>query len=105
MSNPLILEGRERPEDTVSWCKQDLAACRARGDLHGEARTLDGLGVVYRNQGRWVKAAYCYVHSLEIRRALRDRPGKAQTLNNLGIVYRNQGRLSEAASCYEHSLS
>jgi tetratricopeptide (TPR) repeat protein len=81
-----------------------LDAARNAGDRHGEARTLNNLGLVYANHGRWQDAIANYEQSLETYRALGDRHGEAQTLNNLGNVYADQGRWQDAIANNEQSL-
>src|SRR3989442_7149943 len=70
----------------------------------GGGQTLNSLGRVYNNQGRWEEAIACHEQSLAICRQLGDRHGEAQALTNLGNVYQNQGRWEEAIACYEQSL-
>ncbi len=74
------------------------------GDVHGVALTLNNLGNVYSNQGKWQEAITAFEQSLQIKRQLGDVHGVAQTLNNLGNVYRQQGHWQEAIAAYEQSL-
>ena len=66
------------------------------GDRAGEGTTLNGIGGVYANQGRYAEALEAYEQALAIGREVGDRAGEGTTLNNIGVVYDDQGRYAEA---------
>jgi tetratricopeptide (TPR) repeat protein len=55
-----------------------------------EATTLNNIGSVYSNQGRYPQALENYQQSLTIARELQDRSQEATTLFNVGSVYQKQ---------------
>ncbi len=81
---------------------------RVHGDEHSSvAAALNGLGILYVDQGRYEEAEPLYQRSLSIKeKALgEDHPEVAQTLNNLGLLYVDQGRYVEAEPLYQRSLA
>jgi tetratricopeptide (TPR) repeat protein len=62
------------------------------------ANSLNWLGRLYDNQGRYSEAELLYVQALEMRKRLlgEDHSDVANSLNNLALLYRTQGRYSEA---------
>ena len=82
-----------------------LNAARELGDRYGEGQTLNNLGTVYWEQGRWDDAVACYEQSLACRREMGDLRGEGASLTNLGILYREQGLWDDAVSCHEQSLA
>ncbi|BCM92118.1 photosystem I assembly protein Ycf3 [Abditibacteriota bacterium] len=82
-----------------------LTAARKLNDRHREGLTRMNLGVVYRNQGRWVEAIEMYEQSLTIFQDLGDRHGQGSALGSLGTVYDCQGRWSKALEVCQRSLT
>jgi tetratricopeptide (TPR) repeat protein len=74
-------------------------------DHPNTAATLDNLGQLYQDQGRYEEAEPLYRRSLAIKeKALPpDHPDTATTLNNLAGLYRAQGRYEEAEPLYQRS--
>ena len=70
------------------------------------AATLNNIGNVYMNQGRYAEALKAHEKALRITRAALgdDHPDVAATLNNIGNVYQRQGRYAEALEAYEEAL-
>jgi len=76
------------------------------GDYHAKGWVLNGLGLVYRRQGRWAKAEEYYQQGLAIARELEDRHVETQTLNDLGNLYAyDLKQWTEAEDCYQKSLA
>jgi tetratricopeptide (TPR) repeat protein len=76
------------------------------------ARTLNNLGIVYRNTGHLAEADKTYSNALTIYRELAAahdpgayRPDVARTLNNLGTLYSNTGRMTEADKAFSETLT
>jgi DNA-binding SARP family transcriptional activator len=72
-----------------------LASARELGDRLGEARVLNGMGMVLGEQ-RAESAIECFERALAIFRELGDRRGQAQAANNLAFSYRFLGRHEDA---------
>ena len=73
--------------------------------MSSEATTLNSLGIVYANRGKYDKAVECYAKSLAMQKALKDTSGAASTLHNLANVYRAWGQYDKAVKYYEQSLA
>ncbi len=76
------------------------------GDRAGEGATLNNIGVVYDDQGRYAEA----LEALRAGAGHRARrwatgPARATTLNNIGVVYDDQGRYAEALETYQQALA
>jgi len=71
--------------------EQALERRRAARDSVGEAGTLDRLGTVLREAGRWDEALACYQQSLAL--VLHDPPGRdvAHSLTNLAELWLDRG--------------
>jgi CHAT domain-containing protein len=81
---------------------------KALGPDHPDvALSLNNLGYLYNEQGRYAEAEPLYQRSLAIReKALgRDHPYVAQSLNNLAELYRNQGRYADAEPLSRRSVA
>eukprot|EP00968_Pinguiococcus_pyrenoidosus_P024376 scaffold4629_cov138-Pinguiococcus_pyrenoidosus.AAC.2 len=89
----------------LEYYEASLSIDRATGDQHGQAATLNNLGIVYEALGELPRAIELYEQSLAIKRETNNRPGQAGTLNNLGNVYQALGELPRAIELYEQSLA
>jgi tetratricopeptide (TPR) repeat protein len=69
--------------------------------------SLNGLGELYRRQGRHEDAERMFVRALDVKEAGlgRDHPDVAVTLTNLGLVYMAEDRHEEAALILERALA
>ena len=70
------------------------------GDLLGQARVLNNLGVDCYYEGNWDKAKGYYHKSLQIREKIGDITGVATVSNNLGEVLSDQGYLDDAIKSF-----
>jgi tetratricopeptide (TPR) repeat protein len=70
------------------------------------AKSLDRLGCLYQEQGRYGEAEPLLKKALKLHRQLAgdDHPDVATSLNNLAGLYKSQGRYNEAEPLYEQSL-
>ena len=71
------------------------------------ADSLNNLGWLYYEQGRYGEAEPLYERALSIYEAAHgpDHPSVAATLNGLAVLYAEQGRYGEAEPLYERALS
>ncbi|WP_160150515.1 AfsR/SARP family transcriptional regulator [Nonomuraea solani] len=81
-----------------------LALARRAGWPLGEARALQGCGVVLKQMGEPHEAIPRYQRSVEIHHALGSVRGEARGLNNLASAYLMLARLDRAEECLRASL-
>ncbi|GIG56101.1 regulatory protein AfsR [Longispora fulva] len=91
--------------DYVHLFRAGLDAARRLGDLRGEGRMLNGLGIVYHALFRVEEALDCYQRAVDIRRADNDRQGEAMALANLGNTLSTLGRYDEAIPVLNRGLA
>lgn len=73
-----------------------LELCLRIGDLVGEARTRNELGIYYRQQGEYSQALAAFLESLALLRQTNDRPFETLVLQNLGALELICGRYAAA---------
>ncbi len=71
------------------------------GDLGGQAKTLNNMGIDAYYEGRWSDALDLYEMSKELMNRVGDVLGAATLTNNIGEILSDQGRLAEAAELFE----
>jgi class 3 adenylate cyclase/tetratricopeptide (TPR) repeat protein len=74
------------------------------GDLGGQARVLNNLGIEAYYEGRWDAALDLYERSRELRRRTGDAVEVALQTNNIGEIWSDQGRLEEAEALFRQAL-
>jgi tetratricopeptide (TPR) repeat protein len=91
--------------DLTSQFEGYLSHLRA-ADSPELANSLEHLGLLYLNQGRYLEAEPLLQKVLTLRQQLlgSDHPDVATSLNNLALLYKSQGRYSEAEPLYMRSL-
>ena len=70
------------------------------GDLSGQARVLNNLGIESYYEGRWDEALDLYERSRELRRRTGDVTEVALQTNNIAEILSDQGHLDEAAELF-----
>jgi len=75
------------------------------GDLAGAAATLNNLGPVYWDQGRFDESLDCFRQALAIARRTSNQHSQVVALNNLGEIYRRLGRFADALDVQEQALT
>lgn len=65
---------------------------------------LEGQGLIYDLQGKWLKASITYTAALTICRQLQNREGEGKLLANLGVLYGRQSRWEEAIAMFDTYL-
>ncbi len=92
---------------TVEWERTHslaLAACRASGDLLGEAVTLRGLGQLHVYQDHYDAALEAFSRSRLLFARLSNDAGEAGALAGVGTVHRIRGELDQAYNCFRQVL-
>ncbi len=74
------------------------------GDLRGENRLLNVLGLITLEQGDQISARGFFERGLDIARGIGDRQLEAPPLNSLGMVSGNEGDFMAAQGYYEQAL-
>lgn len=69
------------------------------------ATNFSNLGVIYGDQGEYLKSIELYQKALEISRELKDTKSEALNLNNLASTYSNQGSYSLAFPLAEQAVA
>lgn len=82
-----------------------LAACRAAGDLLGEAVTLRGLGQLHVYQDHYEAALEAFSRSRLLFARLDNDCGEAGALAGVGTVHRIRGELDQAYGCFRQVLA
>src|ERR1700730_15785739 len=75
------------------------------GDRYGIAWNANGLGVAYRERGRFLEARDHFEQSLAVRHLIGDQIGAAMTLNNLAIVDAQLGNIDLAVDRLHQALA
>jgi class 3 adenylate cyclase/tetratricopeptide (TPR) repeat protein len=83
---------------------QALEAARCARNRAGEARTLNFLGLIYRQRGRWAEAESAHRASLAIWREIDDHRGLGHTLKHLGRIVQLRERYGESALLCQQAL-
>lgn len=71
------------------------------GDLGGQAKTLNNMGIDAYYEGRWDDALDCYRLSKDFMERIGDVLGAATLTNNIGEILSDQGRLEDAVELFE----
>ena len=92
-------------EKAVDYRQRGLDIYRQTGDLMGQAKALNNLGVDYYYLGDWQASARCYRESLDLCERAGDVTEAVVVANNLGEILSDQGELEEASQLFSKSLS
>ena len=88
----------------IDYRMKALAIYEEIGDLAGQAKVHNNLGVDFYYQGNWELAKVHYYRSLEIRSKIGDINGTATVSNNIGEILSDQGYLDEAEQAFQKCL-
>jgi len=61
-----------------------------------KGRALNGIGIVYRYQGKYPEAISYYLQSSKIQEEINDKAGASSTMYNIGLIFSNQGDFDKA---------
>jgi tetratricopeptide (TPR) repeat protein len=82
--------------EAITIATQAQFAARQTGDLLGQARALNNLGLAVWEQGRYQQATAHLEEAVDLFRLSGNELGEALTLSNLGLVAWQQGHYREA---------
>lgn len=91
--------------DWITTYRIGLRAARRAGERAGEARTLGGLGIAYRDLRRYDEALRHYDEALEICRRIGDHYGEGWTLGSKSVALLETTRFAEALACSQAALT
>ncbi len=83
-------------EAAILFFEQNLALCRACGDVRGEGRALLGLGIQNYEMGNYKAARHHLEESLSILRGLKDQGNTAEALQILSFIAWSLGDCNES---------
>ncbi len=93
-----------RHEEALELGEQALAIFRALGDRHGEALTLNGIGLAQARTGDETGALDSYEMAVALLTELGDDHGAGRVLANLGALHRGQGHDQQARTAWRGAL-
>ena len=79
--------------------------CRSNGDVEGEMLTLKRMGIVYREQNKFIEAIDAHTASFDIAKSISDTLEMIQDLNNIGTNYRRMSMLHDASTFHYKALT
>jgi DNA-binding SARP family transcriptional activator/tetratricopeptide (TPR) repeat protein len=91
-------------DDWLTTHQIALRAARRSGDLEGQRRVLNLLGLYHRHRNDANAAIDCYRQSLGIARMAEDQRKQGATLDNLAMAYSIAGRDQDALRCFDEAL-
>jgi predicted ATPase len=84
----------------IAFSTGALAEYRALDNPHGTAMTLNGLGIIQRDFGDFVRARECFDESVTVWQRIGDQHAAARTLSNLATVSVAEGDYDKARRIY-----
>ncbi len=90
--------------EALAFYDQALSKARELKDRTGEATTLQGMGIVYRNTGKPQKALELINQALAIFQVTGNKSGEAGALQSIGILYSVLGQPQKALEVYNQAL-
>ncbi|MFE9204839.1 tetratricopeptide repeat protein [Micromonospora sp. NPDC007230] len=94
-----------RYDEAEAHLRRSLEIDRRAGDLIGQARALNTLGLVAQSRHRHTEARRHTVASLAMFESAGHRGGMALTLSDLGWIYALRGQYRQALDCCERALA
>ena len=93
-----------RYSEAITISTRAHSAARQTGDLTGQARALNNLGLVDWQQGRYQEATDELLEALSLFEQTGDQVGEALTHSNLGLVAWQQGRYQQATDHHQQAV-
>ncbi len=93
------------PNSALKSSDEALKIARAISNKNLQARSLNLMGVIYRNLGNYDKSISVYTNALRIAEEVKDSVQIAYSYNNLGGIYRLQGNNTLALEYILKALS
>jgi predicted ATPase len=90
--------------EAKTFYQESLTAWQIFGNKEGEAKILNNLALIARNEGNYAYAKQTLESYLELCRNLNDTEGMARANYNLGTVYHNLAEFDKAQDLFQESL-
>jgi tetratricopeptide (TPR) repeat protein len=100
----ILSDSVDDPPEKIAYLEQALEQARQTPSRSLIARVYNSLGLVYRRQGRWHKAAAAFTQALQFMDEQANTTHYANTLNNLAFVQMLNGHLYQADNLAEKAL-
>ena len=100
----MMSEQREELDRATELLAQARNLYQRAGDRAGEARCLNGTGIVADSTGRTAEAEQHLRAAVSLFDDLGDSAGRTDALDNLGVLYLHQGRWAEAREIFRENL-
>jgi class 3 adenylate cyclase/tetratricopeptide (TPR) repeat protein len=94
-----------QPEKAIDYRRRSLTIYKQTGNLLGQAKALNNLGIDYDHLGDWQTCTACYRESLSLCEQAGDVTEAAIVANNLGEILADQGDLDGALELFSKCLS
>jgi tetratricopeptide (TPR) repeat protein len=99
-----FLRARGHWDQAAGQYQTALSAARRAGDRHGQAGTLDELGLLQQLTGDYPAATATLTQAVTLYQELGDQPGRAYALNHLGLVHQDTGDYQAAYATHQQAL-
>jgi len=93
------------PRRALDYYTVVLPLVEQRGNLYGQIRVLNEMGIAYYDLRDFAEATSCYSKSLDAARAAGDIGGIAVASFNIGDAFHMDGKPSQAIPCYEQVMA
>jgi DNA-binding SARP family transcriptional activator/tetratricopeptide (TPR) repeat protein len=92
----------QHPE-AEGMAREALRLRREAHDRPGEARTLNGLGIITSRKGDFVRAQSYFEQGLDVTQAVGSPAAVADLFNNLGVLKTHLGHYADAVECLQRA--
>lgn len=95
---------RTKPDTALILYNKELTYAKKAKQKKYEALSLNKIGIIYYEQGDFLKALDYYNNSLKISEEIGNKIGVANAYSNIGNINSDQGKISDALDYYNKGL-
>lgn len=95
---------KETRQKAIEKFEQALEFYRLGGDINGEIKALNNVGLNYYYLGEWQKALEYFTKALPLSKNAQDKRQEANTLGNIGNAYLDLGDTQQAIDYFNQSI-
>lgn len=99
------LHARGEWEKALPLLERALVISRELSDHRAEAKTLTGLGDIYRQLAQFTPAQRSLDEASKLARDVGARDAESEALNNIGLLYMDTGRREDAAKLFQEAIT